>query len=72
MLQVDSGQSEGRFVEFSTGDEHDNEESDLTGDWGPEDMSNEGSMFQGDQALGGPMFMGPSSGKAYYLHIYMY
>ena len=63
-MQVDQGHGDGqRLGQFAGDDEQEYDESDLTGDWSQEDLSNEGSMLQGDQAAGGAMYMGPTSGK---------
>ena len=68
LLQVDSGQGDAasqmqRLGQFSVEEEQEYDESDLTGDWSQEDMSNEGSSHLEDPTGGGAMYMGPTSGR---------
>lgn len=68
LLQVDSGQGDAashmqRLGQFSVEEEQEYDESDLTGDWSQEDMSNEGSSHMEDPTGGGAMYMGPTSGR---------
>ncbi|XP_063400866.1 uncharacterized protein LOC134685251 isoform X17 [Mytilus trossulus] len=64
LLQVDSGQGDGahRHGQLSMEEEQEYDESDLTGDWSQEDISNEGS-FQSSHMDDptGAMYMGPTS-----------
>ena len=77
LLQVDSGQGDGANQMHRMGhleEEQEYDESDLTGEWSQEDISNEGSLHQeGDQSgSGGAMYMGPTSGRclfSFYYHI---
>ncbi|XP_063400859.1 uncharacterized protein LOC134685251 isoform X10 [Mytilus trossulus] len=66
LLQVDSGQGDGahRHGQLSMEEEQEYDESDLTGDWSQEDISNEGS-FQSSHMDDptGAMYMGPTSGN---------
>ncbi|CAG2225888.1 unnamed protein product [Mytilus edulis] len=64
LLQVDSGQGDAahRHGQLSMEEEQEYDESDLTGDWSQEDISNEGS-FQSSHMDDptGAMYMGPTS-----------
>ena len=71
LLQVDSGQGDAasqmqRLGQFSVEEEQEYDESDLTGDWSQEDMSNEGSSHLEDPTGGGAMYMGPTSDSCKY------
>ncbi|XP_052064820.1 zinc finger and BTB domain-containing protein 17-like isoform X9 [Mytilus californianus] len=72
LLQVDSGQGDAahRHGQLSMEEEQEYDESDLTGDWSQEDISNEGS-FQSSHMDDptGAMYMGPTSGvPRFWLH----
>ncbi|XP_052064822.1 uncharacterized protein LOC127704711 isoform X11 [Mytilus californianus] len=69
LLQVDSGQGDAahRHGQLSMEEEQEYDESDLTGDWSQEDISNEGS-FQSSHMDDptGAMYMGPTSERRPY------
>lgn len=75
LLQVDSGQGDAahRHGQLSMEEEQEYDESDLTGDWSQEDISNEGS-FQSSHMDDptGAMYMGPTSGRFLYYFLIIY
>lgn len=66
LMQVDNGQGDGQR-HYSV---EDYDDSDLTGDFSQDDMSNEASLLQGDPSGAGAMYMGPTSGKHLYIIVH--